>query len=187
MLRRLSAIGVLAGLLVGVGVTGASAATTYSSWSQDIVTAARTTSTATATWSASTPYLRLDLRTGALAAGKCVTVFFDWASSGHHDARALRDCKSNDTLSSVYAEPTPTNITGDPQKLAVCYGLDDRHGHCVDAAALGMIEMTWAAWPDLTRPRPCDLTWVRRDANGVLTQFLDPHPKMSRLRALGSC
>lgn len=188
MLRRIVTSAVLVGLLSAVGLNTASAGTTTKSWTHTMATGTNSTSTATATWSLATPSVQLSLTTGPLAAGKCVTVFFDWASSGHRDARALRDCRSNDTVSTSFAEQTPNNITGDPQKLGMCFGLDNKKGGCEFAGGLtGTIYMDWAIWPDPLRGSPCDESWVKRTQDDSLTQFLDPDAMRPTLTTLGVC
>ena len=194
MARRWRVVAVLVAglvpLLLSAGLNGAAAATAKragSTWTQGIATASKTTSTASATWGPpSAPAVSLAITTGTLAAGKCVTLFFDWTTSGHHDARAIRDCRSNDTLSQAFSEPLPTNISGGPQKLGVCYGDDDRRGTCTQIGT-GGIEFTWSVWPEPTRSHPCDLSWVHRAANGTVTQFIDPNAQQATLSAPGVC
>jgi hypothetical protein len=185
-MRKAGLVGVLAALIFTVGMNGAAAATAQS-WSQPIATASQTTSKASATWSQADQTLHLTLTTGALAAGKCVTVFFDWKSSAHYDARALRDCKSHDTFSMSYTEARPNNIVGGPNKLGVCYGPDDSKGTCLfKAGAVGTVPMDWTPWPDPSHGNPCDETWKKRAVSGTVTQFVDPHPMQSTMVS-GKC
>jgi hypothetical protein len=189
MVRRLVVAALLVGLFSTVGVNAASARTTTKTWTHTMATGTNSTSTATATWTlTTTPSVQLSLTTGPLATGKCVTVFFDWASSGHHDARALRDCRSNDSVSMTFTEPTPNNITGDPQKLGECFGLDNKKGVCEMATGdTGTIYMDWSIWPDPLRGSPCDESWAKRTQDGALTQFLDPDAMRPTLTLLGVC
>lgn len=192
MARRWGVVAALLAVLATVGLNGATAATVAlakgtRTWTQGIASGGKTTSIGTATWGpVSAPSMNLSITTGTLAAGKCATVFFDWTSKGHHDSRAIRDCRSNDTLTQVFAEPLPTNITGGPQKLGVCYGEDDRRGTCTQIGT-GGIEFTWSVWPELTRTTPCDLSWVHEAADGTRTEFFDPHPQAATLSAPGLC
>jgi hypothetical protein len=196
MARRWSAVAVLVAMFVvmfvAVGINGADAATTRlrsnQTWTHVIASGAGSTSTASATWSVATPSVRLALTTGTLAAGRCVTVFFDWGSTGHHDGRALRDCRSQDSVSMSFAEPTPNNITGDPQKLGVCFGPDNKQGTCASAPGLtGTVFMDWSIWPDLLRGSPCDLSWGKRSSDGSFAQFLDPDPMRPTSLLSGLC
>jgi hypothetical protein len=80
------------------------------------------------------------------------------------------------------------NITGDPQKLGVCFGPDDKKGTCEFAAGrTGTIYMDWSIWPDLLRGSPCDVSWGKRVQNGTFTQFLDPDPMRPTVLASGLC
>jgi hypothetical protein len=191
MARRSGIVAALVALLGTVGINGASATTANAranqTWTHSIASGTGSTSTATATWSLSTPSVQLALTTGPLPAGKCVTVFFDWGSKGHHDARALRDCRSQDTVSMTFAEPTPNNITGNPQKLGVCFGLDNKKGACEFAGDTGTIYMDWSIWPDILRGSPCDVSWGKRTEGGAFTQFLDPDPMRPTLLVSGLC
>jgi hypothetical protein len=152
-------------------------------WQGSIATANGTTSTVRATWQVSPPAVQLTVTTQSLAPGKCVTVFFDWAATGHYDGRAVRNCQSNTTLTHAFSEPVPTTITSGGHKNGGCYGLKDQHGACVGT---GSIDFDWTPWPDTTRSAPCDLSWVLRDANGHLTSFIDSHPTSAALRG-GTC
>jgi hypothetical protein len=184
-MRSLGVVGLLAGLIFCAGTNGAVAATSQT-WSQQIA-AGTQKSSASATWSTDAETLQLSVTTGSLAAGKCVTVFFDWKSSGHFDARAVRDCKSNDSLSMSFTEAKPNTIVGGPNKLGVCYGPDDSKGTCLfKSGASGTVFMDWTPWPNSTRSNPCDETWTKRAANGALTQFVDPHPTRATVVS-GSC
>lgn len=188
MLRRMVVAALLVGLISAAGMNAASARTATKTWTHSIASGAGSTSTATVTWSLSTPSVQMALTTGPLPTGRCVTVFFDWASNGHHDARGLRDCRSNDTVSMSIAEPTPNNITGDPQKLGVCFGPDNKKGTCEFAAGdTGTIYMDWSIWPDPLRGSPCDESWTKRTPDGGLTQFLDPDPMRPTLLPIGLC
>jgi hypothetical protein len=180
-MRSLGVVGLLAGLIFCAGTNGAAAAATSQSWTHQIG-AGTQKSSASATWSTDAQTLQLRVTTGTLAPGKCVTVFFDWKSSAHYDARAVRDCKSNDSLSKSFTEAKPNNIVGGPNQLGVCSGSDDTKGTCqFKSGAARTIFMDWTPWPDSSRTDPCDETWVKRAANGTVTTFVDPHPTQGTL------
>jgi hypothetical protein len=184
--RRLVAITTL--LCAGLLATGAAAnaATGDVTWTGQIVTADGTASTATVVYNPKTYYLDLQVSTGAVAAGRCVTVYFDWSAKGHHDARAVRDCQSNTTVSFAFPDATPSNIVGGPTKLGVCYAPDDKLGTCVLAKGTTVPSMNWTPWPNLTRTTPCDLSWDRRNTDGTVTTFLDPRSQYATF-VNGSC
>jgi len=185
---RLGAIAtLLSAALLGAGITTANAATGDVSWTGSIATATKTSSSATATWNPKTYYLSLKVTTGKLAAGRCVTVYFDWTSHGHHDARAVRDCQSSSTASYVFTDATPSNIAGGANKVGVCYGPQDKVGVCVRGHGSQEPRMDWTPWPNLTRSTPCDMSWVVRSAAGATTSFIDPHSQKSGLAAYTSC
>lgn len=184
-LRRFALGSALSLVLTVVGglVTGspANAATTTMNFS---LAAASGTSTGTITWNNTTFTEQLTVRTATLAAGKCVTVFFDWVSHTHNDARAIRDCRSNDTLTFSFSEGDTSQLSGKASKFGMCYGLKDQRGTCVGQKT---ITNDWTPWPDTTRTAPCDLSWVLRSSTGTQTSFMDPHPTSAVLRAGGTC
>lgn len=180
--RGAIAVLVLATLVVLVGGQAATAAS--STWGQSITTAGGTQSTGTARWNTSPLSVRLSVTTGTLAAGRCVTVFFDWASPTHYDARAIRDCRSNDTFTYTFTEPTPSSLSGTASKHGICYGTQDTHGVC---SGSGSIVMDWTPWPDKTRSDPCVMSWALRNANGGQTSFIDTHPRTATLSAANTC
>jgi hypothetical protein len=171
-------------VLVAVLVVGPVAEASSTTWRQSIATASGTASTATVTWNSSPLSVRLSVTTGALAAGKCVTAFFDWATPSHYDARAIRDCRSNDTLTYTFTEPTPSTLSGQASKHGICYAVKDGHGTCTGQ---GSIIMDWTPWPDTTRSAPCDMSWVLRDTNGHQSTFIDAHPRSPTLSSDGIC
>ena len=164
------------------GATGASASSR--TWKQSITTAGGTQSSATITWNTSPLSVRLSVTTGALAAGKCVTAFFDWATPDHYDARAIRDCRSNDTLTYTFNEPSGTGLSGQAKKHGICYAVKDGHGTCTGQ---GSIIMDWTPWPDTNRSTPCDMSWVVKNADGTTTSFIDAHPRSPTLGSGGTC
>jgi hypothetical protein len=179
--RRVAAV---LAVVAGLGLaSGPALATTYpnTTWAAQ-ATAPVTRSTSveegvgTAIWNTHTHTLQLQVTTATLGEGNCVTVYFDWTAKGHRDARALRDCASNDSITHKFTEVTPSNITAGPHKLGVCYGHLDHQGVCVFGAT-GRIKMNWHPWPIRTSSSPCDLSWVQRDVTGATTSFIDPHPK----------
>lgn len=165
----------------------ASAVTPPTLWQSRIATASGTTSVASAGWDARTGTVRLAVSTGDLAAGSCVTVYFDWASHGHHDGRAVRSCRPHDSIASTFGDDAPTNLVSHPGKLGVCYGAADKRGTCVRGAGTRYVTMDWTPWPDITRTTPCDLSWTRRNANGTVSTFLGPHARSGGLSAPGKC
>jgi hypothetical protein len=176
--------------LLGTGLTAASAAVSDRSWTGSLPSAAGMPSgsrgSVTATWNVQTHALSLTVATGKLAEGRCLTVYFDWTSKGHHDARAVRNCRTNDRLTVAFADATPANITGGPEKLGLCYAMNNKQGTCLRHKG-SMIRMDWSPWPDLTRTSPCDLSWVRRNSDGTTSSFIDPHSAQSRLGTNGAC
>lgn len=178
--------------LLGTGLTAASAAVGDHSWTGSLPTATSASKAAvsrgsvTADWNNKSHALSLTVDTGRLAAGRCLTVYFDWTSKGHHDARAVRDCKSNDELTYTFADASTANITGGPEKLGLCYATNNEQGTCLRHRG-SMIRMDWTPWPDLTRSAPCDLSWVRRNSDGTTDMFLDPDSSQSRLQPDGAC
>ena len=160
----------------------AQAATT--TWRQSIAAAKGTTSTGTITWDNTAFSEKLTVKTGTLATGKCVTVYFDWVSHTHNDARAVRNCQSNSTLTYTFTETDTSQLTGNVSKYGVCYAIKDQRGTCIGTQT---ITNDWTPWPDTTRTAPCDLSWVLRNANGTITKFLDPHPTSAALRSGGTC
>ena len=170
--------------LVGSVVWAAPADAASTTWKQAIATANGTQSTGRVTWQTSPLSVQLTVTTGTLAPGKCVTVFFDWATPTHYDARAIRDCRSHDTLTHTFVEPTPSTLSGQANKYGICYGLKDTHGTCIGQ---GSIYLDWTPWPDTTRPDPCHLSWIVRNANGTVTSFIDTHPRSATLRPGGTC
>ena len=83
----------------------------------------------TVTWDASTKTVRITTVAGALAAGRCVTTWWDWLTShGHYDARAVRVCKSGQQSTKTWSGED-SRVTG-LQKLGVCYGADNQTGSC---------------------------------------------------------
>jgi hypothetical protein len=179
--------------LLGTGLTAASAAVGDHSWTGTLPgatvaagKAAVNRGSVTADWNNKSHALTLSVDTGRLATGRCLTVYFDWTSKGHHDARAVRDCKSNDELSYTFADASTANITGGPEKLGLCYALNNNQGTCLQHKG-SMIRMDWAGWPDLSRSAPCDLSWVRRNSDGTTDMFLDPDSSQSRLQPDGAC
>lgn len=186
--RRIAvALAVLCGLLFAGGAVSATAATGDVTWSGSIATAAGTSTRTTVVWNARTRYLRMWITTGTLAAGSCVTTYFDWSSNGHHDARALRDCRSNDAVSYSFADSSPSNILKGPNKLGICYGTADKRGVCARAYGLVTPMMNWTPWPNLTRTTPCDLTWVRRNTDGTTSSYVDLHSQRSGLVSAHAC
>lgn len=177
---------VLALLLVfAAGLAGAGPASAASTtWRQSLPTAKSTISTGTITWDNTAFSEKLTVKTGTLATGKCVTVYFDWVSHTHNDARAVRNCQSNTTLTYTFTETDTSQLTGQVAKNGVCYGIKDQRGVCVGTQT---ITNDWTPWPDTTRTAPCDLSWVLRDANGTITKFLDPHPTSAALLSGGKC
>jgi hypothetical protein len=169
-------------LAVLTATTTAQAVTT--TWRQSLATAKGTTSTGIITWDNSAFTEKLTVKTGTLATGKCVTVYFDWVSHTHNDARAVRNCQSNSTLTYTFTETDTSQLSGNVNKYGVCYALKDERGTCVGQ---GGIANDWTPWPDTTRTAPCDLSWVLRNANGTITKFLDPHPTSTALRSGGTC
>jgi hypothetical protein len=127
---------------------------------------------------------KLTVKTGTLATGKCVTVYFDWVSHTHNDARAVRNCQSNTTLTYTFTETDTSQLSGKVSKIGDCYGIKDQRGTCFGTQT---ITNDWTPWPDTTRTSPCDLSWVLRDANGRITKFLDPHPTSAALGSGGTC
>jgi hypothetical protein len=179
--RRVALAAVLSILaLLGLGLSSAAAATGDRTWTGSIATASGTTSTATATWNTSTHALLLIVRPATLAAGRCVTIYFDWTANGHHDARAVRDCRSGDGTSYHFPDATPGNITGGVEKLGICYGAADERGSCVRHTGEGTPVMDWTPWPNYGRSSPCALSWSRRNSNGTLSHYLDPHSQTSQ-------
>jgi hypothetical protein len=166
--------------LLTATVTAQAATTT---WRQSIAGAKSTTSTGSITWDNSAFSEKLTVKTGVLATGKCVTVYFDWVSHTHNDARAVRNCQSNSTLSYTFTETDTRQLSGKVSKYGVCYGFKDQRGTCTGTKA---IRNDWTPWPDTTRATPCDLSWVLRNANGTITKFLDPHPTNAGLVG-GAC
>ena len=80
-------------------------------------------------WDASTKTVRIITVAGTLAAGKCVTTWWDWLTShGHYDARAVRVCKSGQQSTKTWSGED-SRVTG-LQKLGVCYGADNQTGSC---------------------------------------------------------
>jgi hypothetical protein len=188
--RRLAAAAAVCATFLGVGLgvaDSAGAATGDLSWTGRITGGSATAGTATVVWNPKTYGLTLKLTTGALAAGRCVTVYFDWTSRGHHDARSLRDCRSADTVSYAFKDPNPSNIAGGVNKLGVCYGVQNKLGACVIGHGTHKPAMDWSRWPDATRTAPCDLSWVRRNADGTISSFIDPHAQLDELRPYASC
>src|SRR5207247_5497617 len=91
--RRVGAVCALSGLLIAATTTVAFAVGEPSG--SVTVTQGPAGSYGTVTWDASTKTVRITTVAGALAAGKCVTTWWDWLTShGHYDARAVRVCKS---------------------------------------------------------------------------------------------
>lgn len=178
--RRVALAAALALIAVlGVGLSSAAAATGDQTWTGSIPTASGTTSTATATWNPSTHALLLVVRPATLAAGRCITMYFDWMANGHHDARAVRDCRSVDKTSYHFPDATPSNITSGVEKLGICYGPEDKKGTCVRHAGAATPAMDWTPWPNYSRTSPCALSWSRRNSNGTITTYLDPHSQAS--------
>jgi opacity protein-like surface antigen len=167
--------------------TPAAAVTPPTLWQTTIATASGTTSAGSAGWDVKTGTVRLGVSTGELAAGSCVTVYFDWASHGHHDSRALRSCKPHDSIAYTFKDDSPTNLINHPSKLGVCYGAADSRGTCVRGAGTHYVTMDWTPWPDITRATPCDLSWARRNATGTLSTYLDPHSRSGGLSAPNKC
>jgi hypothetical protein len=164
-----------------IGASPASAAIT--TWTGSLPVAKGST-TGTITWDNRAFTEKLTVKTGTLAAGKCATVFFDWVTHTHNDARAIRDCKSNDTLTYSFTEADSSQLTGKVRKFGLCYGVKDQRGTCTGQRS---ITNDWTPWPDTTRTAPCDLSWVLRNANGALTTFIDPHSTSATLRPGGTC
>jgi hypothetical protein len=185
--RRGAVAALLCAALLGAGATAASAATGDQSWTGQITTAKATSSSATAVWNGRTYYLSLRVTTGTLAAGRCVTAYFDWTSKGHHDARAVRDCQSATTVTYVFPDATPSNITGAANKVGICYAPQDKVGTCVRGHGTQDPRMNWTPWPDLTRTTPCDLSWVRRNTDGTTADYLDPDSQKSGTAAYNAC
>lgn len=187
-IRRLAlATTVMCGLLAAGTAASAATVSPPIRWTGKIATASGSTSTGGAGWDAKTGAVRLTVTTGSLAYGYCVTVYFDWSSTSHHDARALRDCRAHDTATYTFSDSSPTNLRGTLSKLGVCYGPADKRGWCVTGVGTHFIYMDWTPWPDTTRTTPCDLSWVRRNASGTVSAFLDPHPLLGRLTSTGHC
>ncbi len=116
-----------------------------------------------------------------------MTAFFDWTAKGHHDARALRDCVSADTVTFSFPDATPSNITGGPDKLGLCYAPLDKKGVCVHAIGTEVPTMDWSPWPDLTRSTPCDLSWASRAGDGTFSSFTDPHSQLAKTSTYQGC
>jgi hypothetical protein len=70
-------------------------------------------------WDEGTGRVELTVVTTNLAANTCVTAWFDWSANGHHDARALRVCRSNVTVQREWADDAGY-VTG-ANRLTVCY------------------------------------------------------------------
>ncbi len=188
--RRLAAAAAACVALLGIGLGAAGtagAATGDLSWTGRIAGESATSSTATIVWNPRTYGLTLRITTGTLAAGHCVTAYFDWTSHGHHDARSLRDCRSTDTVSYSFSDSTPSNIAGGVNKMGVCYAVQNKLGTCVVGHGTHKPAMNWSPWPDASRVSPCDLSWVRRNADGTISSFIDPHSQLDQLRAYTSC
>jgi hypothetical protein len=171
---------------IALGVTSAGATTGEPSWSGQITNKVGT-STAQAAWDQTTGGLSLQVSAGALAEGYCVTTYFDWTAKGHHDARAVRNCQSNSAVSYTFTDATPTNITGGPVKPGICHGPQDKKGTCVLARGTKVAPMDWTPWPDLTEATPCDLSWVRRNADGTTSSFIDPNSLKAGFASGTSC
>jgi hypothetical protein len=83
----------------------------------------------TVTWDASTKTVTITTVAGTLAAGTCVTTWWDWLTSGgHYDARAVRVCKSGQQYTKTWSGEDGRVIG--LHRLGVCYGLDNRRGSC---------------------------------------------------------
>jgi hypothetical protein len=185
--RRILAVSVFTVALMGTGAVAAVAAAANPSWTGQIASASGTKSSGSASWNVTTHALSLKVVAGKLASGHCVTVYFDWTSKGHHDARAVRDCRSNATVSYQFSDATPSNITGGPEKLGVCYGPNDKKGVCVRDVGSATIRMDWTPWPNLTRTSPCDVSWYRLNSNGTTTSFIDPDSQRSKTASGKTC
>ncbi|MEV6967590.1 hypothetical protein AB0M47_21045 [Hamadaea sp. NPDC051192] len=89
------------------------------------------------TWDAGLDYLYGQVYAGGtLASGWCLDSLFDWkVSSGHHDARAWRTCRSTASIDSEVIDSAST-IQG-LQKAGTCYGPDQQTNtsasQCVNA------------------------------------------------------
>jgi hypothetical protein len=125
--RRVGAICALSGLLIAAPNTAAFA---FGEPSGSVtVTQGPAGSSGTVTWDAATKTVRITTVAGALAAGKCVTTWWDWLTShGHYDARAVRVCKSGQQSTKTWSGED-SRVTG-LQKLGVCYGADNQTGSC---------------------------------------------------------
>src|SRR5689334_1166750 len=97
-------------------------------WSASVKTSSTTSALSAVRWNILPHTVTMSVVTGPLAAGTCVTAYFDWSSTGHHDARALRSCVSSGKISYVFKDATPQNIINRPTKLGVCYGPLDKRG-----------------------------------------------------------
>jgi hypothetical protein len=90
-------------------------------------------------------------------------------------------------VSYQFTDATPSNITGGPDKLGVCYGPDDKKGTCAMADGTTVPRMDWTPWPDITRVSPCDLSWDRLNTDGTIDSFMDPHSQQSKAVTYATC
>jgi hypothetical protein len=185
-IRRFTTVAALCTALLAIGAGVANAAANQT-WTGQVITSAGSASTATVVWNTQTFFLSLQVKAGTLRSGSCVTVYFDWTAKAHHDSRAVRSCQSGATMSFTFGDPTPSNITGGPDKLGICYGPLDKKGACTAARGTAVPPMDWTPWPDLSRESPCDLSWARLTASGVKNTFVDPNSQRSSLATATTC
>lgn len=137
--------------------------------------------------------LGLMVRTGQLATDKCVTAYFDWASRGHHDARALRDCQSNSSVTYWFKDSNTGNLErpGHANRLGACYAANGKTTSCyIVVGTIGkdpFPPMNYSPWPNPARATPCDLSWVERRSNGTMTSFIDHHSRRNNWVSATSC
>lgn len=106
----------------------------------------------------------------AMAAGKCMTTYFDWGLytvNQHYDARASRDCRN---LAAATASWTDARSDiGGMQKLAVCYATNNTlasGGSCIEhpsaTASVNGINANFTS-------TNCSISRFVRDSNGNTT------------------
>lgn len=107
----------------------------------------------------------LSARAGTLASNYCETAYFDWGLTPitHHDARAVRTCRSGATTSRNWGDSKST--IGGVQKLGACYGANNTFGTCI---GYPQATMNICSIPAAFSTTNCSSSWFLRYSSGAV-------------------
>ncbi len=106
-----------------------------------------------------------------LASGKCITTYFDWhrLSSGHYDARMVRECRSTFQVTRSWTDAV---YVDGMQKLGACYATNPSMGTCKSSTkATCSMSFVWSLPNTSSSSR-------LQTASGSITDYNDPNPTL---------